>query len=535
MVDPHLIRRRCFHPGGPTQGPAQCDLCAEIDLIVRPGRANLDPGRAPDCGSPAATALSGRIGKDLVTSPALLRAVTAAAARGAQRRLLLSVNQEGGRLDALDWAGFEQLPGAMAIGAAGQETLAEAAGTATAAQLRAVGLTWNLAPVCDLAAWPGVSAVGARSFGSAPARVAALSAAYVRGLQAGGVAATAKHFPGLGGAAADPHHLAPVVDRLLPGALEPFRAVVDAGVACVMVASHTVREIDSRPALASPRVLELLRAQLGFQGVVVSENLSIPAVCEPLGGIERAAVAAVAAGVDVLMLDSEISRGQSPQAARAAGVQRRDRVAAALVDAVDSGHLDRRRVAQAYGRVVALHQAFGVDPTDAAPDWVRTNAHAGRAADRIAAASVTAVRGGAALPLTAQGGRFHAVVRVADRGQRKADSARHGPDLLPAALGARCRSAVPVAAGDRIPDGVGAVVVYGYDTRGAAAAEAARWVACGLLVAQVAFGDPDELAGSPADVLLAAYSPHRASVDAVVAVLTGAARPGGTLPMLGAW
>lgn len=535
MVDSPLIRRRCAHQQEGAQTLRQCDLCAEIDLIVRPGRVDLAPGGVPGPGSSAAGALLvGRIGKDRVTSPDLLRAVTAAVARGARPSLLLSVNQESGRLDALDWAGVEQLPGAMAIGAAGQESLAEAAGAATAAQLRAVGLTWNLAPVCDLAAWPGSSAVGTRSFGSEPARVAALAASYVRGLQAGGVAATAKHFPGLGGVAVDPHHRAPVVDRLLPGALEPFRAVVEAGVACVMVASHTVRELDSRPALASPRVMDILRTDLGFRGVAVTENLSIPAVCDPLGGIERAAVAAVAAGVDVLMLDSEISRGQTSPAARATGVRHRTRVVAALVDAVDSGELDRRRVAQAAGRVLALHRTFGVDPTAAAPGWDQANADAGRAADRIAAASVTAVRGGAALPLAVPDGRFLAVVRVPDSGQRKADSARHSPDVLPAALLAGHRPAVTVAAGGAVPDGAGAVVVYGYDTRGAAAAEAARWAGRGLPVAQVALGDPDELAGSPAEVLLAGYSPHRASVDAVVAVLTGAARSSGTLPVRGA-
>jgi beta-N-acetylhexosaminidase len=364
--------------------------------------------------------------------------------------------------------------------------------------------------------------------------VAALAAAYVRGLQAGGVAATAKHFPGLGGVAADPHHRAPVVDRLLPGALEPFRAVVDAGVACVMVASHTVRELDHRPALASPRILALLRTDLGFDGVADSENQSIPAVCEPLGGIESAAVAAVAAGVDMLMLDSEISRGQAPPGARAAGVRRRTRVVAALADAVDSGQLDRWRVAQAADRVRALHRTFGLDPSAAAPGWDQANADAGRAADRIAAASVTTVRGGAALPLTIADGRFLAVVRVPDSGQRKADSARHCPDAFPAALRAGHRLTVAVAAGSPVPDGTGAVVVYGYDTRGAAAAEAARWAGHGLPVAQVAFGDPDELAGSPAQVLLAAYSPHRASVDAVAAVLTGQGRPGGTLPVRGA-
>ncbi|MGW1546458.1 glycoside hydrolase family 3 N-terminal domain-containing protein [Streptomyces sp. NPDC002346] len=146
---------------------------------------------------------SGRIGKDTITDPDQPRQALHEARQTAPSPLLVSVNQAGGRLDALDWPLVAQLPGSLALGATRDAELAELAGAAVAGQLRAVGLTWNLAPVCDLAAWPSAPAVGNRSFGSDPESVAAMVAAYVRGLQDGGVAATAKHFPGLGGIAAD--------------------------------------------------------------------------------------------------------------------------------------------------------------------------------------------------------------------------------------------------------------------------------------------------------------------------------------------
>ncbi|SEM67741.1 glycoside hydrolase family 3 N-terminal domain-containing protein [Streptacidiphilus jiangxiensis] len=510
------------------------DAARLADLIVRPGRHPLTPGPAEDQLAEEAGAASGRIGKDLVTSPAVLRLALTAAQRTLAEPLLVSVNQEGGRLNALDWPGVAQLPGGMALGAADREDLAELAGAAIAGQLRAVGLTWNLAPVVDLGAWHSASAVGTRSFGTDPVRVAALAAAWVRGLQSGGVAATAKHFPGLGGVQADPHHSAPVVDRLVPGSLLPFRAVAGAGAACVMVGSHTVRELDDRPALASPRVLALLRDELGFTGVAVSENLSIPAVNGPLGGVEAAAVAAVAAGLDLVMLDSEVSRGHHPAAARAQAVRQRRAVVEALAAAVATGLLPLTRLEEAAARVLDLHHRFGLGPQAVLPDWVGADRTAARAAEQVAEASVTALRGGHLLPLAGQG-RPVAVVRVPDTGQRRADSARHAADAFPAAIGEH-RQVLPVAFGQPVPPEVGAVVVYGYDTRrpsgaSAAAAEASRLAAAGSTVVQVAFGDPDELADSSAHVLIAAYSPHPASAQAVAGTIWRHGRAPGRLPV----
>ncbi|MGW4758512.1 glycoside hydrolase family 3 N-terminal domain-containing protein [Streptomyces chartreusis] len=509
----------------------------QVELLVRPGRECLVPGAGEALLREETGSGSGRIGKDAVTSAAGMRAVTRAASGDAvPLPLLVSVNQEGGRLNAFDWPQVAQLPGSMALGAAGAEDLAEHAGAVTGGQLRAVGVTWNLAPVCDLAAWPSRSAVGTRAFGSDPDQVSRLVGAFVRGLQGAGVAATAKHFPGLGGVAVDPHHAAPVVDDLADGALAPFRAAVRAGVACVMVGSHTVRAIEDRPALASPRVISVLRDDLGFDGLVVSENLSIPAVHEPLGGLAHAAVAAVAAGVDLVMLDSEISRGHRPHPRRVAAVHRRGEVVQVLVDAVESGLIDRRRVAQAAARVLAVHRGFGITPTTRLPGWTTANEAAHQVAGRVAEASVAVVRGAHLLPLAA--GARVAAVRVPDTGERRADSARHAPDLLPALLGAGYRL-LPVPAGGDVPGDVETVVVYGYDTRTAAgdrslaAAEAARLTQQHQVV-QVALGDPDDLADSPADVLIAAWSPHQASAEAISRVLSGQLRARGTVPVQGA-
>ncbi|MEV4210056.1 glycoside hydrolase family 3 N-terminal domain-containing protein [Micromonospora sp. NPDC049662] len=527
-------------PGAPGRsGGADSALAAQIDLLVRPGRMSLGLNNSAHLPHKEAIPEPGRISKRIITSPAQMRQVTQSASGGsaASLPLLLSVNQEGGRLNALDWPGVTQLPGNLALGAAGEEGLAESAGVAIGEQLRAVGLTWNLAPVCDTASWPAFAAVGTRAFGSDPEQAGLLAAAFVRGLQAAGVAATAKHFPGLGGVGADPHHVAPVVDLLGPGALQPFRAAIDAQVACVMIGSHTVLALDNRPALASPRVLGLLRDELGFDGVAVSENLSIPAVHEPLGGLTRAAVAAVAAGVDIVMLDSEVSQGGNPPTERAAVVRRRAEVVQALTVAVEQGVIDRQRVGEAAARVKVLHHRYGLVPDSARPDWPQANASALRTADRIAARSVTVVRGASLLPLHVPPGKVLALVRVPDAGQRRADSARHTPDYLPALLAAHHR-VLQVPVGAPVP-AAGPVIVYGYDTRtttaglSGAAREAIRLTECGRAVVQVALGDVDDLAGSPAPVLVAAFSPHRPSVAAVVQILLSDGRSHGVLPVCG--
>lgn len=439
MTPPSSIPASRAAGAGPAGNRADGDEAAlrdQIDLLVRPGRQSLAPGEPEARLREETGSGSGRIGKDTVTSMAILRSTVLAAAREAELPLLVSVNQEGGRLNALDWPGVVQMPGGMALGAVGSEDLAEQAGAAIGGQLRAAGLTWNLAPSCDLAGWPSGSAIGTRAFGSGPGQVAALVAAFTRGLQGAGVAATAKHFPGLGGAAADPHHQAPVIGRLPDGALEPFLAAIEAGVTCVMAGSHTVRSVDARPALASPPMMALLREDLGFGGVVVTENLSIPAVCQPLGGLAGAAVAAIAAGADVIMLDSEVSRGRQPHRQRAAVIRARGDVTRALARAVRDGQVSRSRIEEAARRVLALHRRFGIGAGTPLPGWDEANTAALHVAGRIADESVTVLRGADLLPLVPASGTRLATVRVPDAGERRADSARYAPDLFPGQLAA---------------------------------------------------------------------------------------------------
>jgi beta-N-acetylhexosaminidase len=221
--------------------------------------------------------------------------------------LLIATDQEGGQLVALGEQ-TTQFAGAMALGATGDPELAERVARATAVELRAVGVNVNYAPVCDLANNPANPALGIRSFGDDPAAVGRLAAATVRGLIGEGIAATVKHFPGAGSVTVDPHHELGVIpgDRAELGGRElvPFRAALEAGAQLVMAGHLAVPGLTgdrSLPASLAAAVLrDLLRDELGFTGLALSDALDMHALAQGAGQIVDA-IAAVRAGEDVLL------------------------------------------------------------------------------------------------------------------------------------------------------------------------------------------------------------------------------------------
>ena len=236
---------------------------------------------------------------ETATMAAIARVQAAACRRGSP--LLVGVDQEGGTVRRLRWASPDVAAAAMATPG---QARAEAAAAARA--LRAAGVGIDFAPVADTAT-SAASFLGTRSFGRDPVQVAALAAAFVRGLQAGGVAATAKHFPGLGSATASTDDRPVTIGRstaFLTARLAPFRAAVTAGARLVMVASAAYPALDptGTPALFSrPIVTGLLRGTLGFDGVAVTDALDTPALRSQRDVPGRA----IAAGVDLLLYSHE--------------------------------------------------------------------------------------------------------------------------------------------------------------------------------------------------------------------------------------
>ena len=242
-----------------------------------------------------------------IVDPPQIRRLTAAiqeARPAGAPPVLVAADQEGGQLIALG-DGTTQFAGAMALGATGDEELAERVAGATARELRALGVNVDYAPVCDVADDPANPALGIRSFGDDPEAVGRLAAATVRGLQGEGVAATAKHFPGAGDTAADPHHELPLVPRtnaeLAERELVPFRAALDAGARMVMTGHFALPgQLDLPTSLSAAVLRDLLRGQLHFDGVTVTDALDMRALAQGSAQIVDA-VAALRAGEDVLL------------------------------------------------------------------------------------------------------------------------------------------------------------------------------------------------------------------------------------------
>lgn len=239
-------------------------------------------------------------------------------ARAGGRPLLVGIDHEGGRVSRMR-QGFSPVPSMREVGAGitrtGDFGIAREVGQIMGRELRAAGIDINFAPVVDVDTNPANPVIADRSFGSDPALVARAGAELVRGMQAEGVAACCKHFPGHGDTSVDSHYGLPVVehdfDRLERVEIAPFRAGVEAGVACVMTAHVVVKALDpERPATISPRVLGLLRAGgavgggasvpgLGFGGVIVSDDFEMKALADHFP-FEEAVVAGVEAGLDMV-------------------------------------------------------------------------------------------------------------------------------------------------------------------------------------------------------------------------------------------
>ena len=297
------------------------------------------------------------------------------ALRGGRPDLVVAIDEEGGDVTRLEAAAGSSYPGNLALGSVDDVELTHAVAGSIAGELRAAGVTLNLAPVADVNSNPRNPVIGVRAFGSRPELVARHVAAFVTGTQERGVAACAKHFPGHGDTAVDSHLDLPTVDddrdELVAGPLVPFRAAVEAGVAAIMTAHILVPALDSVPAtLSEPVVNGLLRRELGFDGAIVSDALEMKAISARFG-IDEGAVRAVAAGVDALCIGHDVDDGLV------------ERVHGALVGAVGSGRLRPERLEEAAAAVARLGRFASAAGSNGAPPSREIGAEAARRAIRV--------------------------------------------------------------------------------------------------------------------------------------------------------
>lgn len=313
---------------------------------------------------------------------ALTRLLQEAAREAGAPPLLIAADQEGGQLMALG-QGTTPLPGNLALGAVGSVELARQAGVVLGRELAAMGINMNYAPCSDVNVNPRNPVIGTRSFGEDPSMVAQLAAAIVLGLQSVGVAATAKHFPGHGDTASDSHIGTPVVEhskeRIQQVELQPFKAVIGSGVKLVMSAHLAVPAYDGRsdlPATLSANLLQgLLRQELGFNGVIVTDAMDMRAIHQG-AALPVEAICAASAGVDLLLMTSKLDQ---------------ESIYASLLQAARRGLLSQEHVMTSAGRVLAL-KAWMVDNSENFSLEVVGCAEHRETADEIARRSITLVR-----------------------------------------------------------------------------------------------------------------------------------------------
>ncbi|MFF2271399.1 glycoside hydrolase family 3 protein [Agromyces sp. NPDC058136] len=302
-----------------------------------------------------------------IVDPEQLRALNESL-RAANRDAVIAIDEEGGDVTRLFYDRGAPFPGNAVLGRIDELELTRRVAAEVGRALVATGCTVTFGPDVDVNANPDNPVIGVRSFGDDPELVARHSAAWVEGLQQTGIAASAKHFPGHGDTATDSHLALPVVDvpieTLRERELVPFRAAIAAGTRTIMTSHILIPQLDAEdPATLSPHILHsLLRGELGFEGVIVTDALDMKGA-SGVHGIPQAAVRALAAGCDLLCIGSKNTDAQL------------DDIVAAIAEAIESGLLPAERVREAAARVRALAATAPAVPAGPAAPEVIEPAH----------------------------------------------------------------------------------------------------------------------------------------------------------------
>ncbi|MFJ5264001.1 glycoside hydrolase family 3 protein [Streptomyces sp. NPDC088387] len=345
-------------------------FASDTNTLTRDALTVLQPGFP---GTTAPDWLLRRLGEGLASVGLFGRNVATAeqvAALTAQLRaerddVIVAIDEESGDVTRLEVRTGSSFPGNHALGAVDDVALTRDVAFELGRRLAECGVNFNWAPSADVNSNPDNPVIGVRSFGADPQLVARHTAAYVQGMQAAGVAACTKHFPGHGDTGVDSHHAMPLIDVdaevLAARDLAPFRAAIGAGSLAVMSAHILVPALDpDRPATLSGRILtDLLRGELGHDGLIVTDAIEMQGVAAA-HGIEGGTVLALAAGADAICVGGGLSDDETVR-----------RLRDAIVAAVRSGELAEERLADAADRVRRLARWASAAKDGAAPDVPR--------------------------------------------------------------------------------------------------------------------------------------------------------------------
>jgi beta-N-acetylhexosaminidase len=457
-------------------------------------------------------------------------AQTAATSSGAHIPLLVAVDHEGGIVNRFEDK-LTQFPGNMAIGATGSTDNAKAVAHAMAGEMRALGFNMNLAPVVDTNSNPDNPVIGIRSFGSDPQAVARYGSAMIQAFQASGVIATAKHFPGHGDTSVDSHFGLPLVskslDQLWATELIPFQAAIHSGVDAVMTAHIAVPALTGDsvlPATLSQSVLvDLLRKQMGFDGLIATDSLGMGALDQAYG-VTQASVMAFEAGADLLMYGNDLGHSPSEQYP----------VYQELLTQIHNGTISTDRVDESVRRILRAKLKYGIlnwQPAslEKLPDELRTPENLALS-QKIAEQSVTLVRNDQKLLPLSAGKRLLLVYPSAEAQLVQAFSR---PDFqlqsLPISLNPSAAEIAQVTAlASQVDVTIIATVNGEFNPGQVALVQAIQ----NFPTAVIALQSPYDLLSFPSQqTYVATYSDSPASVQAVAKLFFGEIAPTGKLPV----
>lgn len=457
--------------------------------------------------------------------------------------LLISIDQEGGIVTRLQTG--TDMPGNMALGAARSEELAEKVGRTIGEELHALGINMNFGPVLDVNNNPDNPVIGVRSFGEDPELVANLGNAYIKGLHETGTAATAKHFPGHGDTAVDSHVGLPSVphdiDRLKKVELYPFQQAMDAGIDAIMSAHVTFPKIDdtkaiskkdgtevSVPGTLSHKILTgLMREEMGFKGVIVTDAMNMGAIADHFGAVD-AAIRAVKAGTDILLMPVGI-----------------EAVANGIYEAVASGDISEDRLEQSVERILTLKLNRGIVKAEVEKSLDDKVANALRvvgsaehkAVEKEAAEkSITLVKNDSILPLSVSpedkivvvGGSGFSINLLAD------EVKRHHPDAVYINASAKLTEAqlAQVQGAKYIIAGTYTSSVSGRAQNAGQMVMTRQLIETGIPVIAVGARNPyDIMSYKDVDAYLVQYGFRPASFEAAANTIFGKNNPTGKLPV----
>lgn len=458
----------------------------------------------------------------------------AAIGSGAHVPLMIATDQEQGVVTRIG-PPATQFPGSMALGAGRSTADARTAAAITGQELKAMGVNTNFAPDADVNVNPLNPVIGTRSFSSDPTLVSSMVAAQVNGYQKdAGIIATPKHFPGHGDTATDSHTGIPIITHTKAQWQQidapPFKAAIKAGANMIMSGHLVVPALDPSgdPAtLSRPILTDILRTELGYQGVIITDSLAMQGVRDKYGDAE-VAVRAVEAGVDSLLMTPDM-----------------DGAYAAVKAAVASGRISQKRLNESVARILLLKLKQGIllhpyaNPSRL-DSVVGTPAHLATA-NAITDRTTTVIKNdGATLPMAVSGKKVLVAGYGATTTTTLADAlTRRGSTVTRAETGAKPSDAAIANAVSKAADQDAVVVttMKAWDTKvtdplGGQRKLVAALLATGKPVIVVAVRDPYDIAYLPGvRTYLATYSFSPVAVESAVRVIVGEVAPTGKLPV----